>query len=84
MDITEIAILPQRLKIRMYNDLVEWLAVPLPHIICGGCWRPALFQALSLEVYATVRLGRAPLLGRSRSTERVCPCVSFRVNQRQD
>ena len=48
------------------------------------CWRPALFQALSLEVYATVRLGRAPLLGRSRSTERVCPCVCFRVNQRQD
>ena len=49
-----------------------------------NCRRPALFQALSLEVYATVRLGRAPLLGRSRSTERVCPCVCFRVNHRQD
>ena len=24
------------------------------------------------------------LLGRSRSTERACPCVCFRVNQRQD
>jgi len=46
-----------------------------------ACFIP---QALSLEVYATVRLGRALLLGRSRSTERACPCVCFRVNQRQD
>ena len=36
------------------------------------CRRPALFQALSLEVYATVRLGRASLLGRSHSTDRIC------------
>ena len=34
---------------------------------------PSPVVALAREVYATVRLyGRAPLLGRPRSTDRVC------------